>query len=78
MTKYPFIYTVETFDPDFDLKVQRESGITFAPTFTKAMAAIEDYYGDALCAVVSMEAQEASDILVIPTEMADVLIHGEF
>lgn len=53
MKIYPTLYWVEYWD-EFEGErgeMRKASGCTFAPSFTKAMQHIEDYYGKDLCSV---------------------------
>ncbi len=48
----------------FDGKMLIEKGVTYAETYSEAMALIEDYYGEELCSI-SMEAIEPYGVYIL-------------
>lgn len=70
---YPFLFWVEVYNCITE-KVEKESGVTFAPSYAKASEKIENAYGDDLesCLLKCLGAYEGDEILTFSTyEEAD-------
>lgn len=69
---YPFIYKVTIYN-EYDEKVEKVAGVTFAETWTEAMCHIEGYYGDELIDV-HIDGLEEGSCLELSIEEAERLV----
>lgn len=73
MSMYPFSFEVvvyvgyneETHVSDF----VKESGMSFAQSFTDAVKRLEDYYGDDLTAIKNLTLYEEHSLIMLPTDV---------
>ena len=66
----PYIYKVKHYD-----EVEKvAAGVTFAHKWSEAMEYIEDFYGETLISVESLNEFEENYILELPVEVAEGLV----
>lgn len=82
MSMYPFSFEVvvyvgyneETHVSDF----VKESGMSFAQSFTDAAKRLEDYYGDDLTAIKDLTLYEEHSLLMLPTDVIHKYAKDEY
>lgn len=71
----PYIYKIKYYD---EVKETNKiaAGVTFAHKWSEAMKYIEDFYGNTLISVESLDEFEEDYLLELPVEVAEGLVNG--
>ena len=71
----PYIYKVRYYD-DVEEVNKIAAGVTFAHKWSEAMNYIEEFYGNSLISVESLDEFEEDYLLELPIEVAEGLVNG--
>lgn len=71
----PYIYKVRYYD-EFEKVNKIAAGVTFAHKWSEAMKYIEEFYGNTLISVESLDEFEEDYLLELPIEVAEGLVNG--
>lgn len=77
MRNYAFCYKVKFYNI-IDEEEEEESGLLIANSFVNAVSQIEEYYGDDLLAIISLEIGQETDLIILPEEICRNYIEDKY
>lgn len=74
---YNFRFKVKYWD-EYNSCYQESGGLGIAPSYTEAVAQLENFYGDDLAAVLLLELCDEGNLLFLPENCLDIFSESEF